>query len=235
MLSDGLNCGCTTIIELPLYKYPPALPLTSTTVRSTNTVPSTGAKTNPMNSSATAKKAESSPDQGSNCSLTSTCTPTNALSTEETMVKNETPNNEMLNGEIPKKGRRCLVVDDSLPNRKMLVRLLERCGHTCLSANNGKEAVDMIDADYVAAIRDRNHIPIDSILMDYEMPIMNGPDATRIIRDKGYQDVLIIGVTGNVLTEDVNYFISHGANIVLPKPVKVSSLEEYWETVSSER
>jgi CheY-like chemotaxis protein len=127
---------------------------------------------------------------------------------------------------------KCLVVDDSLPNRKMLVRLLERAGHTCLSATNGQEAVEIMDTDHTASLHDKGHVPIDSILMDYEMPVMNGPDATRIIRGKGYSNVAIIGVTGNVLAEDIEYFTSAGANAVLPKPVTVALIDDFWESVA---
>ena len=130
-----------------------------------------------------------------------------------------------------KMSHKCLVVDDSLPNRKMLVRILERAGHTCLSASNGHEAVEIMDADNTAAVHDKDYDPVDSILMDYEMPVLNGPDATKILREKGYSNVTIIGVTGNVLSDDINYFISAGANKVLPKPVSLALIEEYWASL----
>ncbi len=129
---------------------------------------------------------------------------------------------------------KCLVVDDSLPNRKMLVRLLERAGHTCLSAGNGQEAVEIMDADHAATIQDKNHKPIDSILMDYEMPVLNGPDATEVLRSKGYRKVNIIGVTGNVLVEDIATFTSAGANKVLPKPITLALIEECWELLTDQ-
>ena len=133
-----------------------------------------------------------------------------------------------------KKLRRCLVVDDSLPNRKMLVRLLERAGHTCLSAMNGQEAVEIMDADY-SKRNNNDYDPIDSIFMDYEMPVLNGPDATKILRENVYNDVTIIGVTGNVLADDINYFISAGANKVLPKPVSLALIEDCWESLSMDQ
>ena len=153
---------------------------------------------------------------------------------------NSTYNPTTIVGQIPlKKGspqtlHKCLVVDDSLPNRKMLVRLLERAGHTCLSASNGQEAVEIMDADYTAAKHDKDYHPIDSILMDYEMPVLNGPDATKILREKGYCDVTIIGVTGNVLVDDINYFTLAGANKVLPKPVTLVLIEDCWESLSDQ-
>jgi two-component system, sensor histidine kinase len=179
MFSDGLNLGCTTVIELPLYQHP--------------------AKT----------KSSSIPS---------------IKSLETQLTRSE---------KAAETGHTCLVVDDSLPNRKLLVRLLERSGHSCVSANNGKEAVAVIEADQNAALNDESHVPIDTVLMDYEMPILNGPNATKIIREKGYT-ALIIGVTGNVLVEDVEYFTAMGANRVLPKPVNLGAIEQCWEKFGSD-
>lgn len=49
---------------------------------------------------------------------------------------------------------------------------------------------------------------------------MNGPTATRKLRNADCR-ILIIGLTGNVLQEDVKFFLQHGANAVLPKPLTV--------------
>lgn len=153
-------------------------------------------------------------------------TPTNS-NYNPTIIESLVPPKEV----SPQRLHKCLVVDDSLPNRKMLVRLLERAGHTCLSASNGQEAVEIMDADYTALLQDKDYDPIDSILMDYEMPVLNGPDATKILREKGYSNVTIIGVTGNVLADDINYFTSAGANRVLPKPVTLSLIEDCWDSL----
>ena len=75
------------------------------------------------------------------------------------------------------------------------------------------------------AISDGN--PYDTILLDYEMPVMNGPTAAKEIRAIGF-DVFIVGVTGNMLADDVAYFRSCGANTLLGKPFKIASLEEIW-------
>ena len=57
---------------------------------------------------------------------------------------------------------------------------------------------------------------------------MNGPDAAKEIRDRGWKELFIVGVTGNLLPEDVQYFQSCGANAVLPKPVKMDELNYLW-------
>merc|ERR1711935_740738 len=65
----------------------------------------------------------------------------------------------------------------------------------------------------------------DLVLMDYEMPVMIGPVAAKEIRNLG-SDVFIIGVTGNLMPEDVAYFRQCGSNAVLPKPFRMNELEE---------
>ncbi|KAJ1437425.1 hypothetical protein B484DRAFT_236855 [Ochromonadaceae sp. CCMP2298] len=63
------------------------------------------------------------------------------------------------------------------------------------------------------------------ILMDFEMPRVNGPTATKTPRDMGC-DLPIVGVTGNVLAEDQQFFLDHGLNYVLRKPLTVELLKE---------
>ena len=60
---------------------------------------------------------------------------------------------------------------------------------------------------------------------------MNGPDATKHLRDLGCT-ARIIGITGNVLAEDVALFKASGANHVLPKPVKLASIDACWASDS---
>lgn len=114
-----------------------------------------------------------------------------------------------------------LVVDDSLTNRKLCQRLLERSGHSTEGASNGEEAVEMVKESM------KNGKYYDSILLDYEMPVMNGPDACRLIRKMGCSSY-VTGVTGNVMSEDVDHFRSCGANWVMPKPFSLKAMEDQW-------
>jgi CheY-like chemotaxis protein len=111
-----------------------------------------------------------------------------------------------------------LLVDDAATNRKMLRKLLELRNHNCEEAEDGLVGVSMVKAaglDYY-----------DAILMDFVMPNMNGPAATQAIRALGYTG-LIIGVTGNALTEDKSTFLQAGATEVLLKPLKMKTLQKY--------
>jgi signal transduction histidine kinase len=116
---------------------------------------------------------------------------------------------------------RILVVDDSSSNRKLLNRLMTNRGHNSDMAEDGAVALAMVKQ----AIADEN--PYDTILLDYEMPVMNGPTAAKEMRAMGL-DVFIVGVTGNMMAEDIAYYRSCGADAVLGKPIKIASLDEIW-------
>jgi CheY-like chemotaxis protein len=111
--------------------------------------------------------------------------------------------------------RNIMVVDDSGPTRKVVARLLRNAGYVCTEAVDGQDCLDQILA--------MGEDPVHLILMDFEMPRMNGPVATAKLRDLGYT-MRIVGVTGNVLAADKNFFIAHGANSVLHKPLSIEQL-----------
>ena len=113
-----------------------------------------------------------------------------------------------------------LVVDDSSLNRKMLCRVLRTSGHRCDEADDGVFAVDKVK-EKMKHVNGDNSGRYDVILMDFVMPNMDGPTATKMIRDLGYSG-LIFGVTGNALDSDINYFLDHGADRVLTKPFDYS-------------
>jgi CheY-like chemotaxis protein len=112
-----------------------------------------------------------------------------------------------------------LVVDDSRNNRKMLTKLLQtkKIPHI-------EEAIDGADAliKYKHSISGAEGAhPYDVIMMDFVMPIMDGPTATKELRALGYKG-LIVGVTGNSLPADVDFFLQSGVNEVMLKPLDIS-------------
>lgn len=113
---------------------------------------------------------------------------------------------------------RILVVEDNLTNQKLILRLLERMGQSSDLAVNGEEAVE--------AVR-RNEY--DLILMDCQMPTLDGWEATRIIRAwedvEGRQPVRIIALTASVTTEEVKRCRQVGMDEVLSKPLKPERLK----------
>ena len=75
---------------------------------------------------------------------------------------------------------------------------------------------------------EQNSEKYDLILMDNIMPVMKGGEAAEKIRELGYVNP-IIGVTGNLLEEDVAEFLKNGANTVIGKPVKFNTLKLLFE------
>ena len=102
-------------------------------------------------------------------------------------------------------------------NRKMLCKLLEGYSNCIDTAENGAVAVEFVWRSM------EEDIPFDLVLMDYQMPVMDGPSAAKAMREMGYKGP-IIGVTGNVLASHVKTFVYHGANAVLPKPLDIDVL-----------
>ena len=143
---------------------------------------------------------------------------------------------KFVNGQSPihaeLKAHRILVVEDVDSSRKMLIRLLERAGHSCVPACDGKEAIHAVLKSMLPGCEEdieegATKNEFDTVCMDYEMPNCNGPDATAELRRLGYKG-MILGVTGNLLKQDVDHFLAKGADDVLPKPVTVALISDCW-------
>ena len=116
-----------------------------------------------------------------------------------------------------------LIVDDSAMNRRILRSSLQLDGaYTCEEAVDGLEAVSRIMTD-VHNIEAGLHVSFDVVLMDNQMPRMNGIQATEELRRCGYQGV-IIGITGEDDDETKQQFKMAGAHDCLTKPVSHDTL-----------
>ncbi|KAJ1405445.1 hypothetical protein B484DRAFT_457071, partial [Ochromonadaceae sp. CCMP2298] len=127
---------------------------------------------------------------------------------------------------------RVLVVDDSGLSRKVLCRLLKKNGFNTAEAGDGVDCVEQMrvqaqqGSGKVLNFEQEQGLPnFHLILMDFEMPRMNGPTATKKLRDMGC-NLPIVGVTGNVLADDLDFFMDHGLNYVLTKPLTAEVLME---------
>jgi two-component system, chemotaxis family, CheB/CheR fusion protein len=116
-----------------------------------------------------------------------------------------------------KKSLRLLVVDDNFVNRKVMVISLEQRGHTVLQAVNGHECLDILARNYV-----------DLVIMDLEMPLMDGCETTRRIRlgesGVGASTVPILAVTAHALDTHRHDALAAGMNDCLIKPVDLDAL-----------
>lgn len=111
---------------------------------------------------------------------------------------------------------RILVADDNEINQELVVELLKEAGAYVDVANNGKEALTMIF---------ENNIPYDLVLMDIQMPVMDGYEATRLIRsDQRFTDLPIVALTGNALVSEQNNTMESGFTGFLPKPYTIQIL-----------
>ncbi|MCR5154495.1 MAG: response regulator, partial [Lachnospiraceae bacterium] len=125
-------------------------------------------------------------------------------------------------GEIDKdrfKGKKILLVEDNDFNREIATELLEEKGIKVYEACDGVEAVEMM--------KDAKPGDYDAILMDVQMPNMNGYEATKAIRlmkDKEIAGIPIIAMTANAFEEDKANAISAGMSEHLSKPVNVDKL-----------
>lgn len=96
------------------------------------------------------------------------------------------------------RGKRVLVVDDSALCRKMVIRLLRSMSYECVEASNGLDGAKKLSAlNGVKPVKPMsNQQRIDFVLLDFEMPLMDGPTACKLMREQGYT-LPIIGLTGS--------------------------------------
>jgi CheY-like chemotaxis protein len=124
-----------------------------------------------------------------------------------------------------------LVVEDNLVNQKVLSRQLRTLGFGVSLANNGKEAIDFVQTTRIWAENDSSKKDVTLILMDIEMPIMNGTEATRLIREYQSQGQInkhipIIAITANARLEQASVARSAGMDEVVFKPFRIPELLE---------
>ena len=117
----------------------------------------------------------------------------------------------------PAEGARVLLAEDNPFNQKVATAMLRRLGYRVEVAGNGAEAVDMVRTG-----------GFDLVLMDCQMPVMDGYEATRCIRDlpAPLGSITIIAMTANVLSGDRQACFAAGMNDFLPKPITRDVLQQ---------
>jgi CheY-like chemotaxis protein len=104
-----------------------------------------------------------------------------------------------------------LLAEDNPVNQQLAIKLLTKAGYRVEVAGNGREAVEKLSAQPDA---------YDIVFMDVQMPEMNGLDATRVLRSRGFTSIPIIAVTANVIKGDREKCLDAGMNDYIPKPIK---------------
>jgi CheY-like chemotaxis protein len=115
-----------------------------------------------------------------------------------------------------------LLAEDNLVNQKLALRILNKLGYQNIEvALNGVEAVEKLKANF-----------FEVILMDMQMPEMDGLEATRLIRKQPGQQPIIIAMTANAMQSDKDMCLQAGMNEFLTKPIKLEALMSALEIAS---
>jgi CheY-like chemotaxis protein len=112
------------------------------------------------------------------------------------------------------RGRRVLLVEDNAINQELAVELLGGAGIAVSVADNGEQALAMLAAE-----------PFDLVLMDCQMPVMDGYEATRALRrEPRWKGLPVIAMTANAMLGDREKVLAAGMDDHIPKPVDVERL-----------
>ena len=146
------------------------------------------------------------------------CAPMQEPAVEPTLSTVHPPQITQAAGPVPAPTGTVLIVEDDALNQRVTVALLERIGFSCEVADNGEEALDIL--------AERS---IDAILMDCRMPVMDGWETTRRIRQdeaEGDRHIPILAMTAGGNQADRDRCFKVGMDDFVPKPVKPKELEE---------
>ena len=110
---------------------------------------------------------------------------------------------------------RVLIAEDNVSNQKVILSMLKRLGYQAHAVSNGREALQALELG-----------SYDVVLMDVRMPEMDGLEATRIIRQRWHNKMLIIAITAYALKGDKEKCLEAGMDDYISKPVKMEELSE---------
>src|ERR1700735_4263804 len=116
----------------------------------------------------------------------------------------------------PTRSLRVLVAEDTDENRELVSELLKKRGHSVVAVSDGRQALEELEKN-----------PYDVVLMDEQMPRMDGLDATRAIRQKEKstgKHQLVVALTGNVTEQDKEQRVQAGMDGFVPKPFEMHAL-----------
>ena len=114
-----------------------------------------------------------------------------------------------------------LIVDDRMSARMALVEICEELGYDSMEAQNGKEAIEHLSAK-----------GFNLVLMDIEMPVMNGFETVKHIRESmgsAKRLIPVVAITSHQVDGGENRFLASGFNNILPKPYEIIEAKEIIE------
>lgn len=169
-------------------------------------------------------QVSSEPNCGTRVDLRFPCVPCEAPRVQADAVTPATENHAGQAGTV--RAGNILVVEDNPVNQKVLVAILNRLGQKATCAVNGQEAVDCCNTE-----------AFDLIYMDCQMPVMDGFEATRIIRstDSPNRAVPIVAVSANATERDQQLCHEVGMNLFLKKPINKEAISQSLVLMASPR
>jgi signal transduction histidine kinase/CheY-like chemotaxis protein len=134
------------------------------------------------------------------------------------------PPNDALEKQLePIRGARFLLVEDNEINQLVACEMLRGVGFEVDVANNGQLAVEQVYAQYT------RQLPYDIVLMDMQMPVMDGVTAARLIRERfSAQELPIVAMTANAMDADRKRCLQAGMNGFVTKPINA---DELWQAL----
>jgi signal transduction histidine kinase/AmiR/NasT family two-component response regulator len=128
---------------------------------------------------------------------------------------------------VASKALNILVAEDNVVNQKLVAAMLERLGHRVSVVGNGKLAVEAAEKMCTPADGIRTGETFDAVLMDVEMPILDGIAATLQIRKMGWSlsELPVIGLTANFRRNELGKYEGIGMNDCLGKPLRLKDLQ----------
>jgi CheY-like chemotaxis protein len=178
-------------------------------------------------------RVQSSAGKGSTFTVTIVTGPLDGVTMLENLLVTESPSKtgKLMDAEMLLQGSRLLLAEDGLDNQRLIAFLLKKAGAEVVVADNGKVAVEAaIEAGGLEK-------PFDVILMDMQMPVLDGYAATRLLRNADYRGA-IIALTAHAMSDDRTKCIEAGCDDYASKPIDRESLiatVARWIKVSRDR
>ncbi|MEM8863156.1 MAG: ATP-binding protein, partial [Chloroflexota bacterium] len=146
----------------------------------------------------------------------------NQLISEQPGSPTESAIEDFVDTHTTQQSMRILLVEDNVINQKVALNMLKRLGYEANVAGNGLEALESLKLS-----------PYDLVLMDIQMPEMDGVKATELIRQNwpASQQPWIIAMTANALVGDKERYISAGMDAYISKPVRLAELKDALEAI----
>ncbi|MFG0249921.1 MAG: response regulator [Phycisphaeraceae bacterium JB051] len=111
-----------------------------------------------------------------------------------------------------------LIVDDDKTIRVLVTQLVNKAGHHCIAARNGKRAIEVL----------QDNPKVDVVITDMQMPEMHGDALVKYLRaDEHFAQIPIIMISGFVQAHEVKDLLANGVDRFVPKPVDTKQLNVY--------